>query len=170
MALPAFCLDALGIAVNAQPPELPAEAKRRLDHHVGEWEVRTEYLGRDGQVVRSAASRDSARYVIPGRVVELTSTASDDSISKAWMFYNVAAGEYCLTSVDGRGDLWVLCGGLDEYVITSEPRPHPRGGTIMLRFTHTNIQQDSFEALMEVSRDGGSTWWKRSRQVLTRTR
>ena len=104
------------------------------------------------------------QYVIPGRVVELTTeNLAQGSISKAWMFYNVAEGQYYLTSVDAKGDLWVLSGGLDDYVLTSKPRPHPRGGTTMIRFTHTNIEQDSFEAVMEMSRDGGRTWRKRSR-------
>ena len=125
--------------------------------------------GRDGQVVRTSTGRDTAKYIIPGRVVELTTENLDQgSVSKAWMFYKVAAGKYYLTSVDARGDLWILSGGLDEYVLTSEPRPNPRGGTTLIRFTHTNIEQDSFEAVMEMSRDGGKTWWKRSRQYLTR--
>jgi hypothetical protein len=150
-------------------PELPLEAKKRLDHHVGEWDARTEFLGRDGQVVRTTKARDSAKYIIAGRVIELTTeNLEQGSISKAWMFYNAAKDRYYLTSVDAKGDLWILSGGLDEYVLTSEPRPHPRGGTTMIRFTHSNIEQDSFEAVMEMSRDGGQTWRKRSRQHLTR--
>ena len=113
-------------------------------------------------------ARDSARYIIADRVVELTTETDAGRISKAWIFYNVAEGEYRLTSVDARGDLWTFSGGLDKYVITSEPKPHPRGGTTMIRFTHSNIEPDSFEALMENSRDGGKTWWKRSRQLVAR--
>ncbi len=44
----------------------------------------------------------------------------------AWMFYNFAESKFYLTSVDARGDLWVLSGGLDEYVITSEPSTNLR--------------------------------------------
>ncbi len=84
------------------------------------------------------------------------------------MFYNFAKSKFYLTSVDAAGDLWVLSGGLDEYVITSQPRPHRRGRTTQIRFTHSNIEQDSFDAIMEMSRDGGKTWWMRSRQRLTR--
>ena len=168
LALLASCVAASGVFAQTPLPELPPEAKRRLDHHIGEWDVRTEVLGRDGQVVRTTRARDSARYIIADRVVELTTETDAGRVSKAWIFYKVAEGKYCLTSVDARGDLWTLSGGLDEYVITSEQKPHPRGGTTMIRFTHSNIRPDSFEALMETSRDGGKTWWKRSRQLLTR--
>ena len=96
------------------PKPLPAEAQKRLDHHIGEWDVRTELLGRDGQVVRTTTARDSARYIIPGRVVELTNeTLPQGRISKAWMFYNNAEAKFYLTSVDGSGDHWVLEAELD---------------------------------------------------------
>lgn len=168
-ALLAISLTAPPAIAQRKLPELPLEAKKRLDHHVGEWDTRTEFLGRDGQVVRTTTGRDTAKYIIPGRVVELTTeNLEQGSVTKAWMFYMVADGKYYLTSVDARGDLWILSGGLDEYVLTSQPRPNPRGGTTLIRFTHTNIEQDSFEAVMEMSRDGGETWWKRSRQYLTR--
>ena len=157
------------VVAQSAPPELPAEARKRLDHHIGQWDVQTEFIGRDGQVVRTTAARDTAAYIIDARVVELTNEdLARGSISKAWMFYNFAESKFYLTSVDAAGDLWVLSGGLDEYVITSEPRPHPRGGTTQIRFTHSNIEQDSFDAVMEMPRDGGKTWWKRSRQRLTR--
>ena len=170
MALLALCLVVPRVAGQTNLPDLPPEARKRLDHHIGEWHVRTEFLGRDGQVVRTTAATDTARYIIPGRVVELTTEIPENGgiSTKAWMFYNSARAKYYLTSVDAKGDLWVLSGGLDEYVITSMPRPHPRGGTTMIRFTHTNIEQDSFEAVMEMSRDGGKIWWKRSRQLVTR--
>ena len=168
-ALLAACLFAPLLAAQPGPKPLPAEAQKRLDHHIGEWDVRTELLGREGQVVRTTTARDTVRYIIPGRVVELTTeTLPQGRISKAWMFYNTAEGKFYLTSVDANGDHWVLSGGLDEYVITSEPKPNPRGGTTMIRFTHSNIQADSFEAAMEMSRDGGETWFKRSRQLITR--
>lgn len=164
------CTLAVGLPAQAPPVAIPDAARQRLDHHIGEWAVRTEVLGRNGEVVRTTTHQESATYAIDGRVVEVTIDAPNGSVSKAWMFYNTVAGEFCLTSVDARGDLWVLTGGLDEYVTTSQPRSHPRGGTVTMRFTHTNIEEDSFEALMEMSRDGGETWFQRSRQFVTRRR
>ncbi len=48
------------VIAQSNLPELPLEAKKRLDHHVGEWDARTKFLGRDGQVVRTATARDTA--------------------------------------------------------------------------------------------------------------
>ena len=156
-----------GLDAQPKPVDLPPEAKARLDHHIGEWDIRTEHLDRNGATTRTSTGADTARYIIDGRVVELT-TKSASGVSKAWMFYNVAEQKFYLTSVDARGDHWTLTGGLDQYVITSNPRPRPRGGTMTIRFTHTNIKEDSFEALMETSIDGGKSWWQRSRQYATR--
>ncbi|QXD23901.1 hypothetical protein F7C95_18615 [Opitutia bacterium ISCC 51] len=61
-----------------------------------------------------------------------------------------------------------IAGGLDEYVITSILKKQAHGHELTIRFTHTNIQQDSFEAVMETSIDGGKSWWTRYRQYLTR--
>ncbi len=70
---------------------------------------------------------DTAEYIIDSRVAELTNEdLATGSISMAWMFYNFAESKFYLTSVDARGDLWVLSGGLDEYVITSEPSTNLR--------------------------------------------
>jgi hypothetical protein len=168
------CLPLLGalllaadVGAQRKTPDLPPEAKARLDHHVGEWDIRTEYLDRNGKATRTSKGSDSAKYIIDGRVVELTTTSAS-GVSKAWMFYNVAEQKFYLTSVDARGDHWTMTGGLDEYVITSTPKPRPRGGTMIIRFTHTNIEENSFEALMESSIDGGQSWWQRYRQYATR--
>ena len=38
---------------------------------------------------------------------------------------------------------------------------------LIIRFTHTNIKEDPFEALMESSVDDGKSWWQRYRQYAT---
>ena len=157
------------LTVQAQPANqpLPEEAKKRLDHIIGRWTFKTDTLGRNGEVRRTVEGTEEAKYIIEGRVVELT-TVVNGMVSKGWLFYNVAEKKFYLTSVDGRGDLWILSGGLDEYVITSQPKKQRNGRELTIRFTHDNIEEDSFEALYETSIDGGKSWWQRSRQYLTR--
>ena len=149
--------------------DIPAAARQRLDHHIGVWDIRTEYVDRDGNVARTVLGVDTARYIIPGRVVELT-TAIDEVnfVSKAWVFYSIPTQEYTLTSVDARGELWILKGGLDEYVITSPPKTQEDGRVITIRFTHIDIEEDSFTAVMEFSYDDGRTWGVGYRQYLRR--
>ena len=148
---------------------IPEEAQKRLNHIIGKWELKTEYLGRNGEVRRTVTGTEEAKFIIEDKVVELTTTIPEQNqFSKAWQFYNTAEGKYYLTSVDAKGDHWVLSGGLDAYVITSLPKKQANGRELTIRFTHTNIQEDSFEAVMETSIDGGQSWWTRYRQYLTR--
>ena len=55
-----------------------------------------------------------------------------------------------------------------EFQWTSAPRENPDGSSLVMRFTHYDIEKDSFKALGEYSRDGGETWIAFSRQHLTR--
>ena len=59
--------------VQAQPKDVepPAEAQKRLDHHIGQWNIQTDYLNRHGEVVRTVKGTDQARYILDRRVVEL---------------------------------------------------------------------------------------------------
>lgn len=164
----AFILQS--IVAQAQPATqgtIPPEAQKRLDHLVGHWQFKTDYLNRDCEVKRSIQGTEEARYLIEKRVVELTTVVTGKT-SKGWLFYDTTQKEFVLTSVDGRGDLWVLKGGLEAYVITLQPKLQAFGQEMTIRFTHTNILKDSFEAIMESSIDGGKTWWKRSKQYMTR--
>lgn len=169
MSLVITSLSCLTMVCEAQvvDAELPAEAKERLDHIIGRWKFETQHLKQDGSVRSTVEGTEEAKYAIDGRVVEMTTTLNGQT-SKSWMFYNIAEEQFYLTSVDARGDLWILSGGLDEYVITSRPKRRANGSELTIRFTHSNVKADSFEALMETSIDGGETWWTRSRQYLTR--
>lgn len=169
-----ICLVALfgsspPLFAQAQPKntEIPEEAQKRLDHMIGRWLLKTDYLDRNGEVRRTVNGTEEAKYIIDKRVVELTTTIQNTN-SKGWVFYNINEQKFYLTSVDSSGDLWILSGGLDAYIITSQPKKQPNGREVTIRFTHSNIQEDSFEAVMESSIDGGQTWWTRYRQYLTR--
>jgi len=148
--------------------ELPEEAQKRLDYHIGEWSVHIEFLDSAGNVTRTAEGTDISRYLIDSTVVELTTIDDGNNISKGWIFYNIKEQKYYLVSVSSEGDLWILKGGLDQYVITSDPREQLNGKTVQIRFTHYNIEENSFEAIMEYTIDGGKTWRKAYRQIITR--
>ena len=155
----------------AQQPngELPEEARKRLEHAIGKWEVTTKFYNADGEVIRENKGIDTNRYVIPGRLIEHNIANSEGvTTARGQMFYNVREEKFCVTSVDANGDLWILTGGLDTFVLTSRPREQPNGTVMMVRFTHENIEEDSFEAQMEISRDGGETWRKGYRQFIKR--
>lgn len=153
----------------ASAPEAPKEAARRLSHIVGEWDSRWEWLNPDGSPRGVETGTEVARYLIGERVVELTTRVGGrPHPSKAWMFYGDNDQRFHLMSVGDNGDHWSLHGGLDRFVITSDPHTDADGGTSIIRFTHHEIDHDHLRADMEHSRDGGATWVLGFRQFLTR--
>ena len=160
------------IAVAGQTgAALPEEARKRLDYEVGDWRSKSEALDRNGQVTSTSYSRTQRRYVIPGRVLEISGVIEANSQTfRAWVYYSIQEKKYCLTSIDGNGSLWTFKGDLgQEFTWTSEPRKRPDGTTYQMRFTHYDFEENSFTALGERSFDGGKTWIAFSRQSLTRT-
>jgi hypothetical protein len=162
----------LPLSLSAQVPAakpLPEEAARRLQHIIGEWDSRWEWVWPDGSPRGIEEGTEIARYLIGERVVELTTRIEGEANpSKAWMFYGENDGKFHLVSVSATGDLWKMHGDLDRFVITSEPHPNPDGSTSIIRFTHHDIDHDHLRADMELSRDGGATWTLGFRQYLTR--
>lgn len=156
----------------AQPADgIPAEAQRRLEMILGDWQSTWEHLDAEGKVVHTSTGTESARWTIEGRVIELTTHVPErHSHSKALMFYNQTEELFYLVSVDQRGDLWVMSGGLESYVITSRPHRNPDGSEVMIRFTHHEDDADRFRAVMELSQDNGATWTKQTLQTLERVK
>ena len=90
---------------------------------------------------------------------------------KGLWFYNTADERFYLISVSGEtGELWTMSGSLDEWTITSRPKPRPGGSEVIIRFHHYEVTDDAFRATMEYSRDGGATWTVGYRQRMTRQR
>jgi hypothetical protein len=145
--------------------EIPEEAQKRLDHIIGRWHFKTDILSSKGDVRRTVEGTEEATFIIDRRVVELTtSVPAQNSVSKGWLFYNVAEEKFYFTSVDDKGDHRVFTSGLEKYQITSQPKLQGNGRELIVRFTHQNIEDDSFEAII----DGGESWWIRSKQYLSR--
>jgi len=164
-------LALLAATAIAQPPEqpLPDEAKRRLEGILGTWDSTWQRLNPQGEVVRTWEGTEEGSWAIEGRVVLLsTEVPSQNSRSRGFLYYSEADGLFHLTSVDSRGDLWLLSGALDEYVITSEPKPQRNGMELTIRFTHHETDADHFSSVMETSVDGGETWRRAVLQDLVR--
>ncbi len=156
------------LAPAALPP-LPPEALRRLEYALGSWHVRAEDFDPEGGVARTTEWRNHAEWLLPGRLVLLTHDAPElGSISKTLVFYSIEEETWYLVDTNQNGQLWILSGGLEREVITSRPKKMPDGRTLVVRFTHENVEADSFEALMEISFDQGETWRESSRQYLRR--
>lgn len=164
-----WALSAGGQEPREEEP-LPAEARQRLDYTVGHWVSKTEGLNQRGEVVRTSYSEDQRRFVIDDRVVEISGVMRESGTAfRAWEYYDERTGKYSLTSISREGRLVTMSGDLGgEFQWASEPVERPDGSSFALRFTHYDIEPDSFKALGEYSRDGGRTWIAYSRQTLTR--
>jgi hypothetical protein len=156
VTLPAV-LGLLAGSVVAQNADHAAEAQQRLDYLIGSWDVISDVLDPNGNVMRTRRSFDVTEPLIGNKVLLTTSHAADGTIRKSLRFYDEQENTFYQIDVGAAGDVYVLTGGMEEYVMTTQPRS-TRRGTIMYRFQHTNIQPNSFEATMETSRDGGETW------------
>lgn len=153
-------LGLLGAAALTQDADHAALAQQRLDYLIGTWDVITDILDADGQVVRTRRSFDVTEPLIGNKVLMTTSHDPDGAIRKSLRFYDEQEDTFYQIDVGAAGDVVILRGGMGDYVMTTQPRSTRAGRTIMYRFTHHNIQPDSFEATMERSVDGGRTWTK----------
>lgn len=170
-ALALACALALAPPSLAQEGELPAEARERLAYAIGSWAWSGEILDPQGNVVRTMEGTQEATWLVPGRIVQMRDTDAGGGGGHSWWVWDERAGAWTLVSISpDDGAVWILKGDLERWVITSEPRPRPDGTTVRIRFTHHDIEPDGFQALMEVSLDGGATWRARSRQWMRRRR
>ena len=159
-----------GWAQQGDPQPFPEEARQRLDYAIGKWVSKTQAIDPKGKVVRTSYSEDERRFVIDDRIVEISGMMRESGmVFRAWEYYDVRSGMYTLTSIDREGRLITMRGELgDVFRWTSDSRELPDGSSFQMRFTHVDIEEDSFTAVGEVSRDGGKTWTVFTRQYLTR--
>lgn len=143
-------------AMEAQDPATLAQ--ERLDYLIGTWDSTTEFFDGAGNVVRTDHSVNVIEPFIGNRVILTTMIGSGSTVRKTIRFFDRADERYYEIGIGVDGDVWILSGGMDEYVTSSQARPSSNGGKVMVRFTHTNIEPNSFQAFMEVSRDEGRTW------------
>lgn len=165
-----LCLTALAMTGEGlEGQDVARMAQDRLDYLIGMWDSTTEFLDADGNVERTDHSVNVIEPFIGTRVLLTTMVGSGASVRKSIRFFDQADERYYEIGIGADGDVWILSGGLDEYVTTSQPRPSPAGGSVMVRFTHRNIQPNSFQAFMEVSTDQGRTWRpSRTRETMVR--
>ena len=171
LALALLVASTATMAQGTQPEEesLPAEARQRLDYGIGMWESETHYLDAEGNLRKTSRSEDTRKFIIDDRVVEITGIIDDGaSTFRAWEYYDVATGKYTLTSIDRKGRLVTMKGDLDPTFSWTASLTSRDGTPFLMRFTHTDIAENSFTAHGEISRDGGTTWRPFTRQYLKR--
>lgn len=157
--------------VWGQTTDLPEEARSRIDYLVGTWDAYDDVFDEEGNVIETTHSVHITEFFL-GDSVLVTSVIPDaGAIRKTIRFHDKSADIFYEISVGMEGDLYILSGGLQEYVMNFKSRQVRDGRYALGRFIHTNIEPDSFEAVMEVSRDDGETWERvnRNQRLVRRT-
>ena len=159
------------LLATAQEIETPAEARYRLDYLVGTWDVYDEVLDEDGNVIGTTHSINHTEYFLGDSVLQTTIIPDEGMPRKTIRFYDKEKGVFYEISAGTEGDLYILSGGPDEFIMTFTSRNLRDGVYPIGRFHHINIEPNSFEAYMEVSYDNGETWERvnRNSRLVRRT-
>ena len=150
---------------------LPEEARNRIDYLVGTWDVYDEALDDDGNVTSTTHSVHITEYFLGNSVLVTTVIPDNGAVRKTIRFHDISEDVFYEISVGVEGDLYVLSGGLDKYVMNFKSRQLRDGRYPLGRFIHTNIEPNTFEAVLEVSYDDGKSWERvrRNQRLVRRT-
>lgn len=159
------------VPLQVYSTDLPDEARSRIDYLVGTWDVYEDTLDENDNVVETAHSVNITEYFIGDSVLVTTIIPDEGAIRRTIRFYDKAAEIFYEISVGEEGDLFILSGGLERYVMNFKSRQVRDDRHALGRFIHTNIEADSFEAVLEVSRNDGKSWKrvKRKERLVRRT-
>ncbi len=166
-----FVIALIHVPLQVYSTDLPDEARSRIDYLVGTWDAYEDTLDENDNVVETAHSVNITEYFIGDSVLVTTIIPDKGAIRRTIRFYDKAAEIFYEISVGEEGDLFILSGGLEQYVMNFKSRQLRDGRHALGRFIHTNIEADSFEAVLEVSRDDGKSWKrvKRKERLVRRT-
>ncbi len=158
-------------AAQAFPPvEVPPEMGR-LDFLIGSWLGEGKIYDEEGNVTREISMAEMGmgpvvvEPILGGLALE---QGAGSDIARTWYTYRPLEKEYVWVAIDMQGHFDHLRGTFEDgrLVLTEiGPQAWRDGGTMMFRRTYQDIQPDSYEVLMEYSRDEGATWILYSRQL-----
>lgn len=168
-----LCLPVVIAGAVARNPDANVALERsvaQLRACIGNWTVRTDFLGADGSVARSTTGTYEFHWVVPDRVAAGTARLPALEQTTGILFYvSEAERKIEMVAVGSDGHLWVMTGALGEEVRTSQEFTTAAGGTGRLRFTRSNVTANSFESVMEQTEDGGETWSPGNHQYFRRS-
>ncbi|MEP2987731.1 MAG: hypothetical protein ABJN65_16820 [Parasphingorhabdus sp.] len=146
-------------------------AKKQLRHIIGDWNVETDYIGGDGEVLGTVSGRYSFRWIVEDKIVSGVSNLPSLGQKAAILFFHNAQDQKVeMSSVGQDGRLWRMIGTEESEVRTTANETMPGGKTLMLRFTRHGVKPGKFESTMELSNDAGITWRVGNQQRFVRSK
>ena len=141
-----------------------ADVQEYMTYHLGRWKSNTTYFDADGNVVKTEAEGNGEKTLIEGQVNLHYSYNTDGTVNTAFRFHSPEDDKLYMIDVTHEGRWWVISGNRGENVFNSQEKELPDGRKIILKITHGNIRPGAYEAVAELSFDGGETWQKFSHQ------
>lgn len=151
-------------AAEQESEDILPEIREYLGQHLGRWESGTTYFDIDGNVTREEIEGYGEKVLIEDQVNLHFSYNKDGTVNTALRFYSAEDDKYYLVDVTHDGRVWIISANRGESVFYSQEKELPDGRKVILKITHENVRQNAFEAIVEVSFDGGGAWRKLSHQ------
>jgi hypothetical protein len=154
----AALLNAASVIAQDQPPACADDEHYAvLDFWVGEWEVRTA----EGQL----QGTNRIEKVLNGCAVMEHWTGAGGGAGKSWFYYNNRTGEWRqiwmtsqATAFGGTKEKRLIAIFADGGTRFQGEIPLRDGGVVLDRTTLTPLDDGRVRQVIEISRDGGSTW------------
>ena len=158
------CLTSLlhaPLAAAQDHDKRPDGVREFMTYHLGRWESTTTHFNFDGSVKKDVGGYGE-KVLVDGQVNLHYSYLADGSVNTALRFYSPGEDKVYMIDVTAKGTWWVLSGKRGEDILYSAQKELPDGRKMIFKATHTNIRPDAFDAIFELSDDGGTTWRKTS--------
>lgn len=176
--LTVFLMTALLVSAQEEemggmPPMGPPEEMKELAWLTGEWDVAMSWrMTPDGEWM---ASKGVATYsmVLEGSTLQMEYSGSDMPMPFVGLMlqtYDRVAGHFQSVWVDNMSARMSYYTGNKEgeKMVLSGEEIMPDGSTALARVTTFNHTETSFDWTMEMSGDGGKTWWTSGKATYTK--
>lgn len=131
-----------------------AAAIAKMQHDVGIWDCRWEFLDADGNTTNVAHGVSTMEFSINDSVMMIKMEVPDiGTTSVTHRFFHPEHQKLVWISVDNLGDVWTFIEDAEGNVSKSLPHSNEDGSVSHLRFHPLRETTDEVDVLMEISND-----------------
>ncbi len=167
-AILSFLVLPLAEGAEMAPPSL-ASAVQQLRQAAGHWNVTTTRYGDNGAVAGVASGTWHFDWVVADRVLSGRAVIPDWKQTAGMLYYlSERRSTLEMASVGADGQLLVMSGPAGAETRTTAAVPLADGRQMLQRYTRYGVTTDRFEARIESSYDGGTSWKLGHHQLFVR--
>ncbi len=167
-AILSFLVLPLAEGAEMAPPSR-ASAVQQQRQAAGPWNVTTTRYGDNGAVAGVASGTWHFDWVVADRVLSGRAVIPDWKQTAGMLYYlNERRSTLEMASVGADGQLLVMSGPAGAETRTTAAVPLADGRQMLQRYTRYGVTTDRFEARIESSYDGGTSWKLGHHQLFVR--